>query len=232
MMPTLLTVMVSLLMQLLRRYVVSHCFPFCSAHTSDGNGGLGFQTEVQELERTYIQTALLVELSYMSVLLLFFTGNWLLITLFNLSSGQHKLYSARMVIWDVAGQLQGVVFGIFGLFVRGTPLMRVYLRALGARIGERVFWDTHPPVETRALTVEDDVVVEEGAVLFGHVVDHELLQFGPIHVGAGSVINAHSQVQPHTHIGSNVNVGIYTTVMKHEILHDGTSWVGSPMKKA
>ena len=228
MIPTLVILLLSLLMRLFKQYVVSHCFPFCSAHTSD----VFFQTEVHELARTYIQTALLVTLSHMSVLLLFFTGNWLLITLFNLSSGQHKLYSAQMIIWDVAGQLQGVVFDTLGLFIRGTPLMRVYLRAVGATIGERVFWDAHPPVETRALTVKDDVVIEDRAVLFGHVVDHELLQFGPIHVGAGSVINAHSQVQPHTHIGSNVNVGVYTTVMKHEILRDGTSWVGSPMKEA
>ena len=77
--------------------------------------------------------------------------------------------------------------------------MRTYLRILGAQVGERVFWDTFPPVETRALNIGDDVVVEDGAMLLGHVVDHGELQFGLIHVGKGSVVNANVNIQPHTH---------------------------------
>ena len=230
MVPTLLVLIISLMMQLLEQYVVLRCFPFCSSHASADTSpfGRGFQKEVHELERTYTQTALLGAMAYLSVLFLFFTAHWLMIMLFDFSSGKHKLYSTQMVMWDLATQLQTVVFNTFGLFVRGTPLMRLYLRALGATISERVFWDTLPPVETRALIVEDDVVVEEGAMVFGHVVDHELLQFGEIHVGAGSVINAKSNVQPHTNIGSNVHVGVFTTVMKHDIIPDNTAWVGSP----
>lgn len=106
--------------------------------------------------------------------------------------------------------------------------MRGYLRALGAKVGERVFWDTAPPIETRALDIEDDVVVEDGAMLLGHVVDHAVLQFGPIHIGKGSVINTFVNVQPHTQIGSNVLVDSLSTVMKHDTLPDSTTWVGSP----
>ena len=240
--PTLLVLIISSVVQLLKQYVILDCFPFCSSPTSaDTSRGIGarntsdhfldstgFQNEVHELERTWIQTALLSPLVYLSVLLVFFTAHWLVIMLINFSSGQHKLYGTQLVMWGLANELQTVVFDTFGLFVRGTPLMRVYLRALGAKIGKRVFWDSGPPVETRALVVEDDVVVEEDVMVFGHVVDHGLLQFGHIHIGAGSVLNAKSNVQPHTNIGSNVHVGVFTTVMKHDILPDNTAWVGSP----
>ena len=245
MVPTLLVLIIALVMQLLEQYVILPCFPLCSSpasadgpqdngarHTSDhafaGTGFQSLQDEVHELERTYTRTAMLGAQAYLSVLLLFFTVHWLVITLFDFSSGKHKLCSTQMVMWDLATQLQTVVFNTFGLFVRGTPLMRVYLRFLGATIGKRVFWDALPPVETRALIIEEDAVVEEGAMVFGHVVDHELLQFGQIHVGAGSVINAKSNVQPHTSIGPNVHVGVFTTIMKHGILPGNTAWVGSP----
>ena len=106
--------------------------------------------------------------------------------------------------------------------------MRVYLRILGAKVGSNVFWDTFAPVETEGITVEDNAVIEEGAMVLGHVVDHGKLQFGKIHIGKGAVVSAHVNVQPGAHLGENVLVGCLTTVMKYEHLPDNTAWVGSP----
>ena len=133
-----------------------------------------------------------------------------------------------MLLWRLAGTVQGLMFSIFGLYIMGTPLMRVYLRILGAKVGSNVFWDTFAPVETQGITVEDDAVVEMGAMVLGHVVDHGRLQFGKIHIGKGAVVSSHVNVQPGARLGTNVLVGCLTTVMKHEQLPDNTAWVGSP----
>ena len=198
--------------------------PASTVHEAD----LGWKGMAGEAATTAARSALLVALVYLLVLSLVFGMHKLMLTLFEFNSGSHKLYGTRVLIWDLVGQMQSVSFNVFGLFIRGTPLMRVYLRALGANIGARVFWDTFPPIETTALDIGDDVVVEDGAMLLGHVVDHQRLQFGSVSVGKGAVISSHVNVQPHTNIGSNVTVGCLTTVMKHETLPDDTEWVGSP----
>jgi acetyltransferase-like isoleucine patch superfamily enzyme len=229
--PALIMIQLALLMRVLRRFVPA-CFTLCAYKKEFDQAGVGFLTgviqEVDDLENTLLRSSMLGAAAYFVVLLTLSALFWGLIWLCRFNHGRHRLKGPSWILWLLAGRLQGLAFQFFGLFVRGTPLMRTYLRFFGSTIGERVFWDALPPVETRALIIEDDVVVEEGAMLYGHVVDHEQLQYGTIRVGQGTVINGKVNVQPHTNIGSNVMIGCLTTVSKYETLPDNTAWQGSP----
>merc|ERR1711871_103809 len=196
--------------------------------SGQGRSDIFWSDVANKVEHEAFNSIVVGAVAYAMVLMLMGGLHWLIIMTFNFSTGNHTVYKGFMLMWGLADELQRVVFGIFGLFIQGTPLMRVYLRMLGARIGARVFWDTLPPIETRALDISDNVVVEDGAMLFGHVLDHGVLQFGQIHVGEGSVINTHVNVQPHVRIGSNALVDCLSAVLKYETLPDDTSWIGSP----
>merc|ERR1712070_1110404 len=95
------------------------------------------------------------------VLMLIGGVHWVLVMSLDFSKGQHILFKHYMVLWGLVAHVQSISFHIFGLFIQGTPLMRVYLRILGAKIGKGVFWDTFPPIETCALDIGDNVVIED-----------------------------------------------------------------------
>merc|ERR1712194_40008 len=104
-----------------------------------------------------------------------------------------------------------------GPVIRGTVFMKYYLRLLGATVGDNVFFDASPPLETSALTIEDDAVVEAGAMVLGHVVDHGVMQHGFIKIGRGSVVGSFVNVQPGANIGAGAVLGCLTLAMKFEV---------------
>jgi non-ribosomal peptide synthetase-like protein len=155
-----------------------------------------------------------------------------LISLQNFAGGQHDLYSGHMLLWLLTSSVQAQLMELFGLFIKGTQLMTLYLRIGGATMGDNVFWDTLPPVESKGLTVEDDAIIEEDAMVLGHVVDHGKMTHGKIHIGKGAVVGAFTNIQPLVTLGDGVTLGCLTLAMKGEAFPAHTSWAGCPARRS
>jgi len=83
----------------------------------------------------------------------------------------------------------------------------MYMRLLGGEIGDGVFWAADVPAEVGIFTVGDGAVVESGAMLVGHVVDHGRIQHMPTVLGKGSYVGAGSHVQPGVVLGEGLCCG-------------------------
>jgi hypothetical protein len=73
----------------------------------------------------------------------------------------------------------------------------------------------------------DNVVIEDGATMIGHVVDNGYIQHAPTKFAHGAYLGANSVVQPGSTIGENVHIMPLSLVIKGEQgFAPGTWWQG------
>ena len=73
----------------------------------------------------------------------------------------------------------------------------------------------------------DDVVIEDGALMIGHVVDSGYIQHAPTKFAHGAYLGANSVVQPGSTIGEKVHIMPLSLVIKGEQgFAPGTWWQG------
>jgi carbonic anhydrase/acetyltransferase-like protein (isoleucine patch superfamily) len=138
-------------------------------------------------------------------------------------------WSLRARAIDVIGMMWGTAHGIALSWFQGTQIYTMLLRALGARIGKRVFFDTLAPMELDALVVGDDAVID-GCRIEPHTIDNGRMQFAEVEIGDKAVIGYGSVLSALTHAKERSEVLAGTYVMKGDVLPPGTAWVGNPAK--
>ena len=73
----------------------------------------------------------------------------------------------------------------------------------------------------------DDVVIEDGALMIGHVVDNGYIQHAPTKFAHGAYLGANCVVQPGSTIGKKVHIMPLSLVIKGEQgFAPGTWWQG------
>ena len=82
----------------------------------------------------------------------------------------------------------------------GAPWMRVYARALGAKVGKHVDLHAIPPV-TGLLTLGDGCSIEPEVDLRGHWIDGDVVHVGRVDVGAEARVGARSMLLPGADVG-------------------------------
>jgi non-ribosomal peptide synthetase-like protein len=111
----------------------------------------------------------------------------------------------------------------------GTPLMGIYLRAMGAKVGRDVWFDTLNVTEFDLVTLGDGCAVNRGACVETHLFQDRLMRTGPAILGPGSTLGPGSAVLPDTTLGEHCSVGARSFVMRGEKLPARTRWHGAPV---
>jgi non-ribosomal peptide synthetase-like protein len=111
----------------------------------------------------------------------------------------------------------------------GTPLMSLYLRAMGARIGKGVWCETTAVTEHDMITLDDGTAVNRGGCLMTHLFHDRLLRIGPTHLETGATLGPTAVVLPDTHVGTGTRVFGHSVVLRGEELPPGTRWAGTPV---
>jgi non-ribosomal peptide synthetase-like protein len=106
-----------------------------------------------------------------------------------------------------------------------APLVKVYARWLGCRIGRHVDLHSAPPV-TGLLILGDGSSVEPEVDLAGHWLDGEQLHIGSVTVGADARVGARSTLLPGAHVGDGAEVAAGSAVFGP--VPDGQAWSGAP----
>jgi non-ribosomal peptide synthetase-like protein len=146
-------------------------------------------------------------------------------------AGQHPLWS--FFVWRdefinaVHEQLAGEWLLRFAI---GTPLMSLYLRAMGSRVGRGVWCETTAITEYDVVELGDGCAINRGSCLMTHVFHDRLLRIGPTSVGVGATMGPTSAVLPDTRLGVNSCIGGHSVVLRGEELPAGTRWHGAPVK--
>jgi len=113
--------------------------------------------------------------------------------------------------------------------ISSAALIKVYARAVGARVGRHVDLHSVPPV-TGMLVLEQGCSIEPEVDLSGHWVDGNRFHLGRIHVGAGARIGGRSMLLPGTAIGAGSEVGPGSAVFGP--VPAGEYWSGAPAVRA
>ena len=144
--------------------------------------------------------------------------------------GEHALWS--LFVWrdELINSMQEQVAGVWFLGIASaTPLMSLYLRAMGARIGRRAWIETTAITEFDLVELGDGSAVNRHAVIETHLFHDRLMRIGPAAAGAGSTIGPSSAVLPDAKLGAHTCVGARSVVMRGEELPAGTRWHGAPV---
>jgi len=112
----------------------------------------------------------------------------------------------------------------------GTPFRTMMFRAMGMKIGAKVF-DCGRSITERTLTqVGDYANINEGGVLQAHSLEEGVFKSDHIRIGNGCSIGPGAFVHYGVTIGDHVVLDADSFLMKGEMLDSHTGWRGNPAK--
>ena len=111
----------------------------------------------------------------------------------------------------------------------GTPIMSMYLRAMGSKIGRGVWCETTAVTEHDMIDLADGTAVNRGGCLMTHLFHDRLLRIGPTRLDPGATLGPTAVVLPDTRVGTDTRVLGHSVVLRGEELPDGTRWHGTPV---
>ena len=156
---------------------------------------------------------------------------WLLMGRYR--AGEHPFWSS--VVWrdEIINTCQEQLAGAWLLDnALATPLMSVYLRLMGARVGRDVWCETKCITEFEMVTLGDGCALNRSSVVETHLFHDRLFQIGTGTVGAGATLGPFSAMLPETELGGGCTVGGRSIVMRGESLPPCTRWHGAPVVSA
>jgi non-ribosomal peptide synthetase-like protein len=113
----------------------------------------------------------------------------------------------------------------------GTPLKNVIWRALGVRIGKRVFDDGCAFVEKTFVSVGDECTLNFGSIVQCHSQEDGAFKSDRSAVGAGCTLGVGAFVHYGVTIGDGAVLAADSFLMKGEEVPAGERWGGNPAKK-
>ena len=153
---------------------------------------------------------------------------WVLIGRYR--AGEHPLWS--FFVWrdEILNSCQEQLAGAWLLdLALGSPLMPLYLRLMGAKVGKDVWCETLTITEFELASLGDGCAVNRHSVVETHLFHDRLMRIGPVTIGAGATLGPSSATLPETTIGESCSVGGRSIVMRGERLPIGTRWHGAPV---
>jgi non-ribosomal peptide synthetase-like protein len=139
-------------------------------------------------------------------------GKWLIIGRYR--AGAYPLWGSYYIRWWLTARLQALS-GAAAL--AGTPLMSVYYRLMGARVGRHCALDTPLCSIFDLVTIGDDTSIGADTQLLGCRIENGQLIIGRTDIGSRCFIGAHSA------LGLDVRMGDDARLDDQSLLPDGAS---------
>ncbi|MCK6490101.1 MAG: phosphopantetheine-binding protein, partial [Planctomycetes bacterium] len=117
-------------------------------------------------------------------------------------------------------------------FLRGTPLLPVFLRLYGARIGRDTVLDSTDLTEFDCVEIGDGAVLNADCGPQTHLFEDRVMTVGLVRIGADAVLGARTIVLYDAEVGARTCLGPLTLVAKGERLPADGAWCGAPAAPA
>jgi len=114
-------------------------------------------------------------------------------------------------------------------FTTGTPLLTLWLRTLGARIGRGVWLETFWLPEYDLVTLGAGATVNRGCVVQTHLFHDRIMSMDEVTLGAGATLGPHGIVLPGASIGARTTVGPGSLVTRGDAVPGDSRWLGNPI---
>lgn len=155
-------------------------------------------------------------------------AKWLLVG--RIRPGNHPLWSSFVWRNELADTFVEVLAAPwFARAVAGTPLLNIWFRAMGARIGRGVWCETYWLPETDLVDLGDGATVNQGSVVQTHLFHDRMLSMDTVTLRRGATLGPNSVILPAATLGRHATVGPVSLVMRGESVPDKTRWIGNPI---
>ncbi|WP_344442614.1 Pls/PosA family non-ribosomal peptide synthetase [Kitasatospora nipponensis] len=156
-------------------------------------------------------------------------AKWLLVGRFR--AVEHPLWSGfvwRNELADTFTEVLAVPWLVGA--VPGTPVMVLWLRGLGARIGRGVWCESYWLPEADLVTLGDGVSINRGCVLQTHLFHDRIMRMDTVVLREGATLGPGGIVLPGSTVGARSTLGPASLVMSAESVPADTRWLGNPIE--
>jgi non-ribosomal peptide synthetase-like protein len=113
--------------------------------------------------------------------------------------------------------------------IGGTPLMSVWLRGLGARVGGGMWCETYWMPEADLIRIDSGATVNRGCVVQTHLFHDRIMRMDEVMLGEGATLGPHGIVLPGATVAARATVGPASLVNRGETVPPDTRWLGNPI---
>nr|WP_296065406.1 Pls/PosA family non-ribosomal peptide synthetase [uncultured Actinoplanes sp.] len=114
-------------------------------------------------------------------------------------------------------------------FATGTPLLTLWLRTLGAKIGRGAWLETFWLPEYDLVRLGAGATVNRGCVVQTHLFHDRIMSMDEVTLGAGATLGPHGIVLPGAGIGARSTVGPGSLVTRGDAVPEDSQWLGNPI---
>jgi non-ribosomal peptide synthetase-like protein len=133
--------------------------------------------------------------------------------------------------WASYNALTLLVRFTFMNWIRVTPLLPLYHRLMGARIGARVQINTAVMADQNLLTIGDDSVIGGDVTLVAHSAERGRLVTAPVTIGKNVTVGLMAVILPGCTIGDGAVIAAGAVLSKHARVGPGEVWAGVPARR-
>lgn len=156
------------------------------------------------------------------------TAKWVLLG--RIRAEEHPLWSSFVWRNEVSDAfVETVAAPWFARAATGTPVLNLWLRALGAKIGRGVWCESYWLPEADLVTLGDGATVERGCVVQTHLFHDRIMAMDTVTLEAGATLGPHCVALPAATVGAGATVGPASLVMRGDTVPPSTRWWGNPI---
>jgi non-ribosomal peptide synthetase-like protein len=112
--------------------------------------------------------------------------------------------------------------------ILGTPFVAYLFRAMGAKVGKRVVFDSAEFAEFDLINIGDEVCINSEALIQTHLYEDRIFKLSNLVIGDRCNVGTASMVLYDTIMHENSTLGSLSVLMKGEDLPHNTCWQGVP----
>ena len=147
-----------------------------------------------------------------------------------------KWTAERIPIWSLAFYRFWLVRRLINLsplsHFKGSPLLNLQLRMLGARVGsDVVILSRVPPLATDLVSIGSGTVLRKNSFVVGYKADRGCIELGGIQIGRDAIVGDGSLLDINTNMGDDAQLGHASSLMAGQSIPDGQSWHGTPARE-
>ncbi len=116
-------------------------------------------------------------------------------------------------------------------FIRATPLLPMFHRLMGAKVGKNVQINTKVIADSNLLEIGEGTVIGGDAQIICHTAEDGKLKIARTKIGKNVTIGILAVILPGTEIGDGATIGACTIVPKNSRIPAGTVWAGVPARE-
>jgi non-ribosomal peptide synthetase-like protein len=156
-------------------------------------------------------------------------AKWLLVG--RIRAGEFPLWSSFVWRNELADTfVETVAAPWFARAASGTPVMNMWLRGLGAKVGRGAWCETYWLPEADLVTLGRGSTVNRGCVVQTHLFHDRIMRMDAVVLEDGATLGPHGVALPSARLGAGVTVGPASLVVRGDEVPKSTRWQGNPIR--